>query len=235
MAGEKILIVEDDLDISELINFNLSKEGYKISSVANGATALSMIKSSHFDLVLLDLLLPDVDGLEICRNVKKDGNTSAIPIIMVTAKGEVSDIVTGLELGADDYIVKPFSPKVLVARVRSVLRRKQPKPDDLSQPITVEDLLIHPGKREVFVKGRPVELTFTEFEILHYLTSRPGWVFTRYQLVNAVRGEGYQVTDRSIDVQIVGLRRKLGPYGKYVETIRGVGYRFSDREMIERD
>jgi two-component system, OmpR family, alkaline phosphatase synthesis response regulator PhoP len=235
MAGESILIVEDDRDISELIAFNLSREGFKISKAFDGFTALKMATAEIYDLVLLDLMLPDIDGLEICRNLKEDTIARTIPIIMVTAKGEEADIVAGIELGADDYIIKPFSPKVLMARVRAAIRRKKAPKTDGSEPVTLDDLSIHPGRREVLIKGQPVDLTFAEFEILHYLTARPGWVFTRYQIVNAVRGEGYHVTDRSVDVQIVGIRKKLGPYGTYIETIRGVGYRFSDKRMIDRD
>jgi len=147
---------------------------------------------------------------------------------MLTAKGEEADIVTGLELGADDYITKPFSPRILVARVRAVLCRKVKEPSEETSAFQVHNLVIHPGRREVLVNGKPVELTFTEFGILNYLARRPGWVFTRFQIVDAVRGEDYPVTDRSVDVQIVGLRRKLGPAGKYIETVRGVGYRFKE-------
>ncbi len=148
---------------------------------------------------------------------------------MLTAKGEEADIVTGLELGADDYITKPFSPRVLVARVRAVLRRNRREAPLETEALQIYDLVIHPGRHEVLISGSPVELTFTEFAILDFLARRPGWVFTRFQIVDAVRGEDYPVTDRSVDVQIVGLRRKLGPCGKYIETVRGVGYRFKGR------
>jgi two-component system, OmpR family, alkaline phosphatase synthesis response regulator PhoP len=235
MARDSILIVEDDRDISELISFTLVREGYKIAKAFDGFTALQMAAAEKYDLILLDLMLPDLDGLEICRNLKGDINTRVIPIIMVTAKGEEADIVTGIELGADDYIVKPFSPKVLMARIKAAIRRKKAPKTDQLEPIKIDDLSIHPGKREVLINSTPVDLTYAEFEILRYLTTRPGWVFTRYQIVNAVRGEGYAVTDRSVDVQIVGIRKKLGQYGTYIETIRGVGYRFSDKQMIDRD
>jgi two-component system phosphate regulon response regulator PhoB len=223
-----ILIVEDDEDILELVRYNLSREGYQVSTATTGEQAVKIARSRQFDLFLLDLLLPGVDGLELCKILKNDPKTAHIPIIMVTAKGEESDVVTGLELGADDYIAKPFSPRVLVARIRAVLRRKSEVSPDTSSPIKIDDLVIHPGRREVLIKGKAVTLTFTEFQLLHHLAIRPGWVFTRYQIVNAVKGEDYPVTDRSVDVQIVGLRRKLGHYGKCIETVRGVGYRFSD-------
>jgi two-component system phosphate regulon response regulator PhoB len=153
----------------------------------------------------------------------------AIPVIMLTAKGEESDIVAGLELGADDYIVKPFSPKILVARIKTVLRRKSAEPFDESQPILIHDLSIHPGRREVLLKKHPVELTNMEFRVLHFLAGRPGWVFSRYQIVEGVRGDNYPVTDRSVDVLIVGLRKKLGAAADYIETVRGVGYRFKEQ------
>lgn len=233
MAGERVLIVEDDRDIAELIDFNLSREGYKVALAFDGATALKTALAYKYDIILLDLMLPDIDGLEICKNIKRNEETKTIPIIMITAKGEEADVVTGLEVGADDYIVKPFSPKVLMARIKAAVRRKSFAKLDSNETVVIDDLSIHPGKREVLVNGRPIDLTYAEFEILHYLTLRPGWVFTRYQIVNAVRGEGYNVTDRSVDVQIVGIRKKLGPYGDYIETIRGVGYRFSDRKTTD--
>jgi two-component system phosphate regulon response regulator PhoB len=148
---------------------------------------------------------------------------------MLTAKGEEADIVTGLELGADDYITKPFSPRILIARIRAVLRRKTTKPPDETSVIQRHGLTIHPGRRDVRIHGKPVELTYTEFQVLYYLAKRPGWVFTRYQIVEAVRGDDYPVTDRSVDVQVVGLRKKLGTFGKYIETVRGVGYRFREK------
>ncbi|MBW1675937.1 MAG: response regulator transcription factor [Deltaproteobacteria bacterium] len=228
MAKEKILVVDDEEDILELLRFNLSREGYRISCAASGEEALSLVRSEIPGLIVLDLMLPGIDGLEVTRRLKNDPNTKNIPIVMLTAKGEEADIVTGLELGADDYITKPFSPRILVARVRAVLRRKVKEPSEETSAFQVHNLVIHPGRREVLVNGKPVELTFTEFGILNYLARRPGWVFTRFQIVDAVRGEDYPVTDRSVDVQIVGLRRKLGPAGKYIETVRGVGYRFKE-------
>jgi two-component system phosphate regulon response regulator PhoB len=228
MAKETILIIEDEEDIQELVRYNLVKEGYRVAQAMSGEGGFKSAKSNHPGLILLDLMLPGLDGLEVCRLLKTDSKTQHIPIVMLTAKGEESDIVTGLELGADDYITKPFSPKVLVARLRSALRRKAKETTDDSTPLKVHDISIHPGRREATVKGKPVTLTFTEFQLLHFLAKRPGWVFTRQQIVDAVRGEDYPVTDRSVDVQIVGLRKKLGSRGDSIETVRGVGYRFKE-------
>ncbi|MDY7036676.1 MAG: response regulator transcription factor [Thermodesulfobacteriota bacterium] len=228
MAKEKILVVDDEEDILELLSYNLSREGYRISCAASGEQALSLAHSEAPDLMVLDIMLPGIDGLETTRNLKSDTVTRDIPIVMLTAKGEEADIVTGLELGADDYITKPFSTRVLIARVKAVLRRRvkeYPKDDAV---IRIHDLVIHPGRHEALVSGKKVQLTFTEFGILHFLAKRPGWVFTRNQIVDAVRGEDYFVTDRSVDVQIVGLRKKLGLAGPYIETVRGVGYRFRE-------
>lgn len=228
MPKEYILVVEDEQDILELVAYTLTKEGYQVKGVVTGEEAMISIGSQPPDLVVLDLMLPGMDGFEICRRLKGRNDTRHIPIVMMTAKGEESDIVTGLELGADDYITKPFSPKVLVARVRAVMRRgSEPAADDTT-PITIHDLVIHPGRFEVFVGSERVELTSTEFRLLNHLARRPGWVFTRYQIVDALHGDDYPVTDRSVDVQVVGLRKKLGKAGAYIETVRGVGYRFKD-------
>jgi len=228
MAKERILVVEDEEDILELVRFNLSREGYSVTGAATGEEAWKLASSRVPDLIVLDLMLPGIDGLEVTKMIKNDSRTRDIPIVMLTAKGEESDIVTGLELGADDYITKPFSPRVLVARVKAVLRRKVKEPTEESSVLKIHDLVIHPGRHEVLVEGKSVELTFTEFGILSYLARRPGWVFTRSQIVDAVRGDDYFVTDRAVDVQIVGLRKKLGPASKYIETVRGVGYRFKE-------
>lgn len=228
MSGDKILIVDDEKDILELIGYNLEKEGYKILKALSGEAALRSSRSENPDLILLDLMLPGIDGLDVLKKLKKDTKTTNIPTILLTAKGEEADIVAGLELGADDYITKPFSPRVLLARIRAALRRQKEETVDLQSVIHIHNLEIHPGRRNVLVKGSPVELTFTEFQILFLLARRPGWVFTRSQIVDGIRGDDYPVTDRSVDVQIVGLRKKLGPLGKYIETVRGVGYRIKD-------
>ena len=228
MAGETILVIEDEKDILELLRYNLARDGFKGVTAEEGQKGVSLARAKLPDVLLLDLMLPGLDGLEICRSLKKDPKTAGIPIVMVTAKGEESDIVTGLELGADDYVTKPFSMKVLIARVRGVLRRHREPPADRNNIVHVHDLVINPGRHEVLIKGKPVEMTFSELRILHFLASRPGWVMTREQIVDAVRGEDYPVTDRAVDVQIVGLRKKLGSRADYIETVRGVGYRFKE-------
>ncbi len=229
MAKERILLIEDDEDIQELIRYNLAREGYEVEATITAEEGLHRAVSWCPDLILLDLMLPGMDGLDACRRLKAHDTTAPVPIVMVTAKGEESDIVTGLELGADDYIVKPFSPKVLVARIRSVLRRYTDTAEVKSEsPVKLHGLVIHPGRREVKLNGNPIDLTFTEFNVIHFLALRPGWVFTRTQIVNAVKGEDYYVTDRTIDVHILSLRRKLGDKVDLIETIRGVGYRFRE-------
>jgi len=228
MTGQQILVIEDEEDILEVITYNLTIEGYRVAGVTSGEDGLKAARDDPPNLIILDLMLPGIDGLEVCKILKHDDRTAHIPIVMLTAKGEETDIVTGLELGADDYITKPFSPRVLIARVRALLRRAAAEPVNETDTIRAHDLVITPGRHEVSVGSKPVTLTFTEFKILHTLVRKPGWVFTRYQIVNAVRGEDTIVTDRSVDVQIVGLRKKLGPAGKYIETVRGVGYRFRE-------
>jgi len=228
MAQKHILVVEDEEDIQELLKYNLSKEGHQVQCVGSGESGLQEARKISPDLLVLDLMLPGMNGLEVCRQLKNDSNTNHIPIIMLTAKGEESDIVIGIELGADDYVTKPFSVKVFLSRVKAVLRRKQEDDSPESTTIVFPDLEIHLGKYEVYVKGKLVKLTLTEFKILEFLARRPGWVFTRGQIVDAVRGDGYAITDRAIDFQIVGLRKNLGTVSKYIETVRGVGYRFTE-------
>ncbi|MBA3029102.1 MAG: response regulator transcription factor [Desulfobacteraceae bacterium] len=231
MSKQKILAVEDDEDILELIRYNLEKEGYRVETAETGEAAVRKADAESFDLMLLDLMLPGMDGLEVARRLKKNTRTQTLPIIMITAKGEESDIVTGLELGADDYITKPFSPRVMIARVRSILRRaeKEESVGEENPILKIHGFEIHPGRRTVHLNHEPVDLTFSEFQILYTLAKRPGWVSTRYQIVESVRGSDYPVTDRSVDVQIVGLRKKLGTAGDYIETVRGVGYRFKEK------
>ena len=227
MAKENILIVDDEEDVLELVRYNLDKNGYNTETATTGEEALAKARAKLPDLVILDLMLPGIDGLGVCKKLKSDAKTEHIPIIILTAKGEEIDIVTGLELGADDYVTKPFSPKVLVARVRKILHRAVAR--DLEKaPVKIYELTIDPARREVLIKNKPVVLTFTEFNILYALAKRPGLVFTRYQIVDALHGDDYLVTDRAVDVQIVGLRKKLGSCSKYIETVRGVGYRFKD-------
>jgi two-component system, OmpR family, alkaline phosphatase synthesis response regulator PhoP len=229
MTNETILVVEDEEDILELVKYNLTREGFQVIGAMTGEDAIHKATKNVPDLIVLDLMLPGVNGLEVCKRLKRDERTKDIPIVMLTAKGEESDVVTGLELGADDYITKPFSPRVLLARLRAVLRRgAMSGAEDEDEPITIHELTIHPGRHEVNLGGMQIHLTFTEFKVLHCLARRPGWVFTRYQIVDAVRGENYVVTERAVDVQIAGLRKKLGDAGRYIETVRGVGYRFRE-------
>lgn len=229
MAKGNIFVVDDEEDILELIRINLDREGYKVTCIEAGEECVKKAREKLPDLIVLDLMLPGIDGLDVCKILKNDSKTRHIPIIMLTAKGEESDIVTGLELGADDYMTKPFSPKILTARIKAVLRKGTVSPEsDAGDVIKRKNIIIDPGRREVTVNGKAIELTFTEFEILIFLARRPGWVFTRNQIVNGVKGAGYPVTERAVDVQIVGLRKKLGAVADMIDTIRGVGYRFRD-------
>lgn len=228
MSEVKITLIEDEEDIRQLLFYNLEKEGYSVSGYESGEKGLAAIKADPPDLVLLDMMLPGIGGMEVCRRLKQDAATRDIPVVIISAMGEESDIVAGLETGADDYLSKPFSPKILLARIRTVLRRvNQPLPDE-DDVIQIDDLLLVPRKFSVSIAGSTVDLTAGDFRLLHYLASHRGWVFTRYQIVDAIRGEGYVVTERAIDVQVAGLRKKLGDYGLYIETVRGVGYRFKD-------
>jgi two-component system phosphate regulon response regulator PhoB len=229
MAKETILVVDDEEDILELVRFHLSREGYEVLRAETGEEAWQKIRRQPVDLLVIDLMLPGIDGLELTRRLKNDQRTRQIPVVMLSAKGEEVDIVTGLELGADDYVTKPFSPRVLLARVRAVFRRQTVSANSGDEIIHIHGLHIDRGRRSLSINDEPVELTYTEFQVLAFLAARPGWVFTRSQIVDAVRGDDYPVTDRSVDVQIVGLRKKLGESGHLIETVRGVGYRFSEK------
>lgn len=229
MAHESICIVEDDRDIAELVAFNLKREGYSVKIIPSGEEAIGKISEDPPDLVVLDLMLPGVDGLEVCRRLRQDIKTRHVPIIMLTAKSEDSDIVAGLELGADDYVTKPFSPRVLIARVRAVLRRDLAKSSSETQEfISIHGIDIDVPRHEVKSNGLVVELSATEFAILVLLAGNPGWVFSRRKIISSVKGDDYPVTDRAVDVQILGLRKKLGGFGDSIETIRGYGYRMKD-------
>jgi two-component system, OmpR family, alkaline phosphatase synthesis response regulator PhoP len=228
MATQKILVVEDEADILQLVSYNLTREGFEVVGVATGEEGLDEARKGCYDLLLLDLMLPGLNGLDVCRTLRREDVTAGLPIIMLTARGEDIDIVTGLELGADDYVTKPFSPRVLTARIRAVIRRDKPVSDVAGKPFVMHDITIDPRRFHVEVAGQTVDLTATEFGVLHFLARRPGWVFTRSQIIEAVKGDDYPVTDRSVDVQIVGLRRKLGPAGDHIETVRGIGYRFKE-------
>jgi two-component system, OmpR family, alkaline phosphatase synthesis response regulator PhoP len=225
---EKILVVDDEKDILELIDYNLSKNGYRVKTVTTGEDALELIKENDYDLIILDLMLPGVDGFDICKTIKADKQKSSIPIVMVTAKSEEADKVAGLEIGADHYVTKPFSPRELLAIVKATLRRRPAKEDEEKPVIERGDLKIHVGRHEVTLKGEKIDLTHLEFRILLTLAKKPGWVMTRYQIVDATRGEGVAVTDRSIDVHVVSLRKKLGMESDYIETVRGIGYKFRE-------
>ncbi|MBP7276006.1 MAG: response regulator transcription factor [Kiritimatiellae bacterium] len=229
MAGERILVVEDEEDILDLIRFKLEREGYVVRGCANGEDALRAASQDRPNLILLDLMLPGVDGLEVCRRLRSDPHTSRIPVVMLTAKSEEIDVVAGLEVGADDYIPKPFSPRILLARIRAVLRRHKPARAAASEEIIrTGSLTIDPDRHEVKAGTRVIELTATEFRLLQFMAGHPGRVYSRQQIVDGVKGEDYPVTDRSVDVQVVGLRRKLGDYSACIETVRGVGYRFRE-------
>ncbi len=232
MAHPPLLIVEDEPEIAELIEFHLEREGFATQVAPSGRVAMDMVKRSPPRLVMLDIMLPDLDGLEVCRRLKRESRYRGIPVIMVTARGEESDIVVGLELGAEDYITKPFSPRVLVARVRAVLRRHE---TDSGARVSLLGgaLVIDPACHVVELHGEKVDLTLTQYRLLHYLAARPGFVRTRDQIVAAVRGEGAVLSSRVIDVHIAALRQKLGELGDCVETVRGVGYRMSD-QIAER-
>jgi len=225
VSEKTVLVVEDDEDILELLRYNLDRGGYSVLCVTSGEGAVEKVQQSIPDLVLLDLMLPGMDGLEVCKTLKRDYD---IPIIFLTARGEENDVVIGLEMGADDYISKPFSPKILLSRIKAVLRRKKTDISDNTTVIRIGDMKINSERHEVRLQNKSIELTLTEFRILHFLVRKAGWVFTRYQIVNEVHGDDYPVTERSVDVQIVGLRKKLGSYGKYIETVRGIGYRFRE-------
>jgi two-component system phosphate regulon response regulator PhoB len=232
MEKIKILVVEDEAPIQELLQFNLERSKYLVKVVDTGEEALGTAVKLQPSLILLDIMLPGADGLEVCKRLKADPKTARIPIIMLTALCEEADIVTGLELGADDYITKPFSPRVLLARVKAALRRiesAEPSSKD-EEIVSIHNVTIDIGRHKVEVSGEDITLTFTEFKVLQLLASQPGRVFTRYQIVDAVHGDDYPVTDRSVDVQIVGLRKKLGDAGQYIETVRGIGYRFKEEE-----
>ena len=219
-----ILVVDDEEDIRELVRYNLSKGGYNVATAASGEEALRLAHELSPMLIVLDIMLPGIDGLEVCRRVKADPSLSQTPIVMISALEK--DVVAGLELGADDYVAKPFSPGVLLARVKSVIRRVGAIPVAADAPVEIEGLKVDPTRREVWVLDQLVELTNTEFKLLHFLMRQPGVVFTRTQIVDGVHGDDYPVTDRSVDVQVVGLRKKLGEIGALIETVRGVGYRF---------
>jgi len=230
MSKVKIVIIEDEPDIIEVMSYNLKREGFLVSSSRRGDEGLSLVRKQSPALVLLDLMLPGTDGLSVCQQLKADPMTREIPIIMVSAKGEESDVVIGLGLGADDYIAKPFSPRELLARVKAVLRRSLLQQDQQKEQqksrFQIDELTIDALRHEVAISGEPIKLTATEFKLLYQLAAQPGRAFSREQLLNRVIGDGVVVVDRNIDVHVRSVRKKLGDYSRMIETIRGVGYRF---------
>lgn len=231
MSKATILVIEDDPDIQELVSFSLGREGYAVAQATSGERGLELAQAAVPDLVLLDVMLPGIDGLETLRRLKALPSLARVPVIMASAKGEDPDVVAGLELGADDYVVKPYSPRVLVARVRTALRRRFQGgigEVDADAVVSVDGLTLDPDRHEIRVDGERVDLSATEFAVLELLMRSPGRVYGRAAIIDAVKGRDYPVTDRSVDVQIVSLRRKLGARGDYIETVRGVGYRFRE-------
>jgi two-component system alkaline phosphatase synthesis response regulator PhoP len=228
MPKETILIVEDEAPIQELLQYNLERVKYTVHKLDSGEEVVSTAEKIQPDLILLDIMLPGMDGLEVCKLLKSTPPTAHIPIIMLTAMSDDADIVAGLELGADDYVTKPFSPRVLLARVKTALRHKKSPVKNESENIHVHSIFIDLSRHKVLADEKEVALTYTEFKVLKLLANQPGRVFTRYQIVNEVHGEDYPVTDRSVDVQIVGLRKKLGNIGSVIETVRGIGYRLKE-------
>jgi len=229
MNAKIVLVVDDEEAILELVELNLRKEGLGVHTAGSGEEALQVLRTHPVDLVILDLMLPGINGLEVCRRMKSFEATAMIPVLMLSARSDETDIVVGLELGADDYVTKPFLPKVLMARVRALLRRSRGE----SAPVTA-DILSYEGiqmdqpRHRVTLDGEPLDLTVTEFALLRLFMTHPGWVFTRNQIIARVKGDDYPVTDRSVDVQVVGLRRKLGRLGERIETVRGVGYKIRE-------
>lgn len=226
MSHQKILVIEDNLDILELIAFNLEANSYDVIRSTTGENGLKLAQNKKPDLIILDIMLPGMDGLTVCRKLQQSDNTRSIPVLILTAKSEDSDVISGLELGAEDYITKPFSPKVLIARIRAALRRTM---EDKAIPqdslLQVHEISLDVTRHEASIEGQLIDLSATEFAILRYLMTNPGWVFSRNQIIDAVRGENYPVTERSVDVQILGLRKKMGNQGQHIETVRGIGYR----------
>ena len=226
MAKRKILIIEDDRDIVEMVEYNLREDGYATLSALNGEDGVNLARSEQPDLIILDIMLPIIDGFEVCRTLKSDDTTAHIPIIILSAKSQETDKVVGLELGADDYVTKPFSPRELIARIRAIMRRGLEQ--QLSRLIERGDIIIDSAKHKVTVVGKEITLTTTEFKLLEHMAQRPGVVLSRYQILDAVSGDDAVVCDRTVDAHVKTLRRKLGAAKDYIETVRGAGYRFKE-------
>ena len=233
MPESHLLIVEDEVEIAELIEFHARRDGFQTKVAHSGRTALEIIPRDQPDLVILDLMLPDVDGLEVLRRLRRNEETANLPVLIVSAKGDESDVVAGIELGADDYVTKPFSPRILMARIKNIMRRNEPDPTpdaDDSERISLcsGKLVIDAARHVVTLEGSPIDLTLTEFGMLQYLAVRPGFVRTREQIISAVHGKSTVLSSRTVDVHVTALRRKLGDLGDRIETVRGVGYRFAE-------
>jgi two-component system phosphate regulon response regulator PhoB len=231
MPKAKVLVVEDDPDIRELLSYSFATEGWSLVMAEDAERGLALLEAEKPDCVVLDIMLPGMDGLEALRRIKAEPSRRRLPVVMTTARGEDADVVAGLELGAEDYVVKPYSPKVLAARIRAALRRRAELADEAASGgglVRRGDLGLDAARHEAFLGERRLELSATEFAILELLMRSPGRVFSRSQIIDAVRGRDYPVTDRSVDVQILSLRKKLGEGGELVETVRGVGYRLKD-------
>ncbi len=230
--ADKVLIVDDEEDLTELVAYNLEKSGYETLKAYNGKEAMDQAIQNLPNLIVLDLMLPDLDGFEVYRNLQRNAKTANIPVIMLTAKADEMDRVVGLELGADDYVTKPFSPRELNLRVKAILRRSVPPSEPANKVIEYGPVRMDPERFEVSIAGEPITLTSTEFKLLQELVTERGKVLTRIQLLENVWGYVSNVTERTVDTHIKRLRQKIGPIGAaYVETIRGVGYRFADSEV----
>lgn len=231
MRGKNIMVVEDEEDILQLLSYTLTKAGFRVVLAQSGEEALEKLARERVDLILLDHMLPGMDGLEVCQVVRQDNKLKEIPVVMLTAKSEEEDIVTGLARGVDEYLTKPFSPKVLVAKVQANLRRTgadELEEEEQLAPVRIGELYLDPGRFEAQVDGKPVVLTLTEFNILKLLARRPGWVFTRPQIIDYVRGYEYSISPRTVDVHVSSLRKKLGSAGQMIESLRGLGYRLKN-------
>ncbi|MBN2735911.1 MAG: response regulator [Spirochaetales bacterium] len=231
MDQKAILVVDDEMDIRELLSYNLEQEGYKVYKAGTGEEAISISNTEKCDLILLDLMLPGINGFEVCKKIKKTSTTSHIPIVMLTAKNEDHDIIEGFDIGADDYVTKPFSPKILLARIKNLMKQSLTDEDQFLEKrdlMTIHGLEIDTKRHRVKSMDREIFFSVTEFNILYFLAQKPGWVFTREQIINNIRGSEYNVTERSIDVQILGLRKKLAKKKNIIETVRGVGYRMKE-------
>lgn len=227
-SGKSILVIEDEEDILELLRLNLNRAGYMVFGATDGEEGMRILRREEISLVILDLMLPGISGLDILKKLRSEPTWRNLPVIILSARGEESDVVLGLELGADDYVTKPFSPKVLVARVRILLTRKEAHPRFSEEPIRCGNLFLHPGKHEVRLGNKSLPLTPSEFSLLHLLMRKPGFVFTRKQILATIRGEERNLTERLVDTFVLGLRKKLGSQAHLIEAVRGVGYRLRD-------